>query len=471
MRTSITSLLLATVATVAAVTGSGPVPLPAAFQKTAEPTRSGHRYPDFGYLPAPQQYEGRVFKLSQDYPTALPAGGDVPEIATRDFDAITKDWRTYLLDVRAYCFRGNIRGHDVEDDWQVEHNTENHWYHMPWQHYGPTGREGIHGLTKEAPVQPQQLAESQTYTGGQTYAVGFYNTFGGYTIGEVWKDHEHPAKDLKKIEFPVGTVVCKVLFVDIPPDQVPSLNPALIWHGYITENFTSTDRSIRRLSLIQMDIMVRVRDARAPTGWVFGTFQYNGKRPGARPQPSWDNLVPVGLQWGNDPEITTDTSNPTPKETIINKQLKQSVINPDANELPPTHLGWNGRLNGPVDNPRSSCMSCHLTAESPQRSQISPLFEKNPPKAGSPEWMRWFQNPKCGTAFDQHVTPTDFSLQMAIALQNFRSWRNAGSKILASRYKSQAVPARIKDLPARNVGGLHDPEESEVEIRRDYKAP
>jgi len=22
-----------------------------------------------------------------------------------------------------------------------------------WQHYGPNGREGIHGLTKEAPVQ------------------------------------------------------------------------------------------------------------------------------------------------------------------------------------------------------------------------------------------------------------------------------------------------------------------------------
>ena len=28
------------------------------------------------------------------------------------------------------------------------------------------------------------------------------------------------------------------------------------------------------VTLIQMDIAVR--DSRAPTGWIFGTFQYNG---------------------------------------------------------------------------------------------------------------------------------------------------------------------------------------------------
>jgi hypothetical protein len=89
------------------------------------------------------------------------------------------------LEVRAYCFEGNIQGGDVKDDWCVQDNKVRKWYHMPWQHYGPNGREGIHGLTKEAPVQPRQLAWGQTDSGRQTYAVAFYSVFGGYTIGQV----------------------------------------------------------------------------------------------------------------------------------------------------------------------------------------------------------------------------------------------------------------------------------------------
>jgi hypothetical protein len=428
---------------------------------------AGHRYPDFGFMPPAHQYVGRVFKLSQDYPAKLP--GTPPDVCTKDFDEIKKGWRQYLLEVRAYCFEGNVGAADVEDDWRVENNKKRPWYHMPWQHYGPNGREGIHGLTKEAPVQVRQLAWTQGYSGGQTYAVGYYNEFGGYTIGQVWKDHEHPAPSDLKIEFPVGTVVCKVLFVDVPTDQVPFLNPPLTWQGYITDNYQSTHRKIRPLALIQMDVMVRHKDA--PTGWIFGTFQYNGRRPGSGKKASWDNLVPVGLQWGNDKDVTTDTSNPQPVKTVINKELKETLINSDADELPPTHLGWNGRLNGPVDNPMSSCMSCHMTAETPQRSEISPLFAADPPAPGSEQWMRWFQTPKCGTAFDKGSRPTDSSLQMAIAIQNFRSWRNEGSKMRADQYTSRQVRAAVQaPVPlAPHMKAMHDAQvDEEVEIRRDY---
>jgi hypothetical protein len=430
----------------------------------------GHRYPDFGFMPPARLYEGRVFRLSQDYPKESPPAADVPAICRTDFGKLKKNWKRYLLDVRDYCFLGNVLGGDVEDDWRVENNKQNRWYHMPWQHYGPSGREGIHGLTKEAPVQVRQLAWTQTYSGGQTYAVAFYNEFGGYTLGQVWKDHQHPAKGMKKIAFPVGTVICKVLFVDIPPEQVPSLNPPLQWQGYVTENYQSTKRSIRKLSLIQMDIMVRHKDA--PSGWIFGTFQYNGRRKGAKGAKTlWENLVPLGLQWGNDPDVRENNSNPQPVKTMINPKLKETVINPDAEELPPTHLGWNGRLNGPVDNPMSTCMSCHMTASAPQRSQISPLFEANPPAPGSEEWMRWFQNLRCGESFDKRTLATDFSLQLAISLQNFRAWRNEGSQMLAARYKSKRVPARIKpERPtAPHTRMMHDAENAEeVDIRRNY---
>jgi hypothetical protein len=434
-------------------------------------TPSAHHYPDFGFMPPARNYEGRVFKLSQDYPP-LPEPKRIPAVCTSDFHKVKTEWKQYLLDVRAYCFQENVGNADVEDDWRVEHNKENRWYHMPWQHYGPHGREGIHGLTKEAPVQVRQLAWTQTHAGGQTYAVAFYNEFGGFTIGQVWKDHEHPASGIEKIEFPIGTVVCKVLFVDVPTDQVPFLNPPVQWQGYITDDYQSTKRSIRKLSLIQMDVMVRHKDA--PSGWLFGTYQYNGRRKIPEGGSLWHNLVPVGLQWGNDPDIRDDTSNPQPVATTINRKLKESVINPDTDELPPTHLGWNGRLNGPVDNPMSSCMSCHMAAETPQLSQISPLFEHTFPEPGSEPWMRWFQNPHCGDRFDKRCLSTDFSLQMSISLQNFRFWRNEGSNILSSRYKAKNSPARILEVrPLRlNSKATHDDEDTEeVEIRRNYPRP
>jgi hypothetical protein len=121
---------------------------------------SGHRYPDFGFLPPPHQYEGRVFKLSQNYPQQEPAAMTIPEIATRDFEEVKKNWKQYMLDVRLYCFQGNVGAANVEDDWRVAHENP-HWFHMPWQRFGPTGREGIHGMTKEAPVQPRQLASTR----------------------------------------------------------------------------------------------------------------------------------------------------------------------------------------------------------------------------------------------------------------------------------------------------------------------
>lgn len=474
MRYVASSVLLVLIAIVAAgmptfIASTGE----ASSQESTTPNRpAGHRFPDFGFMPPAHQYEGRVFRLRQDYPKQVPDPATAPAFCTNDLDEVTKNWKRFLLEVRAYCFEGNIQGGDVEDDWYVQDNQVRKWYHMPWQHYGPNGREGVHGLTKEAPVQPRQLAWEQTDSGRQTYAVAFYNDFGGYTIGQVWQDAEHPAAGMKKIEFPIGTVIGKLLFVDVPPRQVPFLNPPLTWQGYITDNYESTNRSIRDLSLIQMDIMVRHKSA--PTGWLFGTYQYNGQRKGASLNNLWENLVPVGLQWGNDPDVRDNVSNPQPVKTVINSKLKETIVNPDTEELPPTHLGWNGRLNGPVDNAMSSCMSCHMAAETPQHSQISPLFELNPPQPGSRAWMRWFRNLKCGERFDDNAMPTDFSLQLAISLQNFHAWQNEGSKISAKRYTAKRVRARIKEpLPmAPHMKRMHSAtDEEEVDIRRNYPRP
>lgn len=428
----------------------------------SKPIAASPRFPDFGFLPPPQMYEGRVFRLSQDYPQQLTA--KVPEVATRQFADVVKNWRQYMLDVRAYCFAGNIHGGDVEDDWRLDKPTPNPWYHMPWQHYGRFGREGIHGLTKEAHVRPQQLAIAQSFANGTTYAVGFYNAFGGYAIGRVWRDGK-PIEPMT-VEFPLGTVICKLLFVDVPTEQVPWMNPPLKWQAYITDTFESTNRRIREVALVQMDIMVR-HDS-APTGWLFGTFQYNGQRKNADTKNLWNNLVPVGLQWGNDPDCREHSVNSKPERTIINPKIKESVINPDADELPATHLGWGGRLNGPVDNPMSSCMSCHMTGQSPQLSQMSPTFEDDPPAPGSDRWMRWYRNLGCAELFDPGAASTDFSLQMAIALQNYRDWQREATRLSADVYKSTNTRARLRPDSQRGARTRFDGRFiEEVPIRRD----
>ncbi|WZO96270.1 hypothetical protein EP7_003259 [Isosphaeraceae bacterium EP7] len=430
--------------------GAAPVP--------AAGTEGGRgRFPDFGFLP--QGYSGRSFKLSQDYPSVAPDKSAVPEF----FGAETRSdwvegslragWKPYMLALRRYCYEGN-----VEADWRVEENKVRRWYHMPWQHFGPTGREGIRGMTKEAEVKKYQLAPGQTYSGGQTYAVAYYNEIAGYTIGQVWKNHEAP--DLQGgAEFGHGSVICKLLYVDVPTEQVPSLVDPILWQGYICDNFASDNRSVRPLALIQMDVMVR--DDRTPTGWLFGTFQYNGTLKRA---DRWDNLVPVGVQWGNDEGVRTDKYHiRCPERTLTVAEIRESIINEDRDELPATHLGWNGRLNGPVDNPRSSCMSCHSTAQYPIKSEMAPFFEQNPPAPGDDRWMRWFKNNKCtskgGVAFDEGSQSADFCIQLVQGIDNFHRWKDQRGGIFASEIDKPGVldrPEASRDRPETDRNDRND---------------
>jgi hypothetical protein len=106
-------------------------------------------------------------------------------------------------------------------------------------------------------------------------------------------------------------------------------------------------------------------------------------------------VAPVGVMWGNDPGYSG--SGP----------LTQNWLNP-AVHMP--HVGYQGRLNGPVDNPISSCMSCHGTGEIPSGVMV-------PPSGQNP--ARWFQNIKSGQPFDPGRQSTDYSLQIEVGISNF----------------------------------------------------
>ena len=421
-------------------------------------------FPDFRFMEDPSSYNGPVFALADDYPTEIPdLHPDVQNILTIDF---VNDPLTYVMAVRDHIFKGNIRGGDVANDFVLQENSEGiDWYHMPWQHWGSTGREGYHGLTREGPLSAKVLAPTQT-DASYAYAVGFYNGPGGFTIGEAWPDPsggpdlEHLIQAMEDgFAFPEGTVVGKFLFTSLDETQVPWLNNPLQWNSYMYEcdfypdmvcpsgdAIASSPRATHPMNLLQMDIMVKDSRAADAGGWVFGTFTYSGDAANSPDNGSiysaacadfygdaknWCNLLPVGVMWGNDPDNAETFINSAPTETVINTSLTETWINPDP-AMPAMHLGFNSRLNGPADNPTSSCMSCHATGQVPSISAIMPWLPPNNvpiPTNGdmaSEEWMRWFRNFRDGEAFDEgRAVSMDFSMQLTKSIENYIQYRGA----------------------------------------------
>jgi hypothetical protein len=408
----------------------------ASAQALSSRKQKGTGFPDFGFMVSPVEYLAKysdqpIFRLKTDFPTMKPTA--VPEFLERiDFKTQPLD---YILAVRDYAFEGNL------PDWDPFKNRVRSWYHIPWLHptaanggYPPNGgTEGFHGLIKEAPISPYQLGTGQAGQPGSysVYAITLVNDFAGFTMGKMWADPNNPDPRATDARFgggfPVGTVFAKLLFTDAPKgkDKIPFLVNPVQWTAFITPDFGVTaQRSVGKVNLLQMDIAVRDARAEGPglTGWVFGTFVYNG----ALNKPNkFMNLVPVGLMWGNDPEDRTNKTDPfPPTKTKVNPKLQQSVVF-DSKDLPPQHLGWNGRLNGPADLNTSSCMSCHIAAQYPQVSLLVPDGAtpdggpKPPLQGGTDAWMKSFQNIRCATSMEPRAYSTDFSFQVAIALQNF----------------------------------------------------
>ena len=376
-------------------------------------------FPDAHNKP-PASWTGEVFKLRQDYPATPPP----PE---------TKPWETinfqsqplqYVQSVLAYCLDGN-----VAVDFQLAQNHTRNWYHVPWLNTTSNGREFVHGLTLERGSRPKELAPTQTST-FSNWAVGMYNAPGGYVIGQVWNDHNSP--DPTAANFPDGTVSCKLLFTTATAAQVPYLKNAFQWQADVSLT-GSTTRAIHTVSLLQVDVAVRDTRADSTTGWVFGTFVYDGNAAGATP---WDRLVPVGIMWGNDPTVTSPTK-------TSSTHLQESFINPTIG--PPQHLGRAGRLNGPVDNPKSSCLSCHSTAQYEAVSGVLP-----PASASTTQTMRWFRNVKAGTAFDTGQQSLDYSLQLSLGIQRFHQAHPAATSHATTAHA--AAPAVKKKVFPVNRG-------------------
>lgn len=347
----------------------------------------------------PKYWQGARFELSKDYPKSAPTDKDFPWLKY-DFKKQPID---YLMAVLNYVYEGNI-----EADWKIQDNKIRKWYHAPSMSWPPFGREFIHGLTSERKSRPRELYPLQLDT-FQNWAVGFYNPQGGYTLGKVWSDTINPL--ISEGVFFEGTVGAKLLFTEATIDQVPYLNGSYEWDAYIFDK--QQRKVIKKLRLLQLDIAVKDSRANTTTGWVFGTFVYNNNKIG---NSLWDKLVPVGISWGNDPEIII--SGGELLETYINPEFMELFTFPDGKVM---HLGYKGRLNGPVDNPLSSCISCHSQAQIPEVKKFLPNFKDND------DIRYYFRNISSGEVFKPVAGGSksmDYSLQLSRGVGYVLTHRN-----------------------------------------------
>ncbi|HEY9104180.1 hypothetical protein [Chitinimonas sp.] len=376
-------------------------------------------------MPPIAGWNGHVFRLSQTYPIQLNSDAQ-PWL---QYNPTTQPGE-YLQAALAYFYEGNLRN-DVEESFDPKKNKVRNWYNAPWQDYGLNGREFVHGLTRERVSRPKELAPQQTSM-WNNYAVGFYNAPGGYTIGKIWADHGKPNADLGNM--PEGTLAAKLLFTTAPVSEVPYLQGSPEWKAYLFKDVNNPNpkptspRGIVTVRLLQIDIAVKDSRVANLTGWVFGTFVYGGG-PNGPAGSGWTNVKPVGVMWGNDPGYSG--SGPL-QETWLNADVKMP------------HVGYQGRLNGPVDNPVSSCLSCHATAEMPPGTMIPPNGQDPSP---------WFQNIKSGTPFNAGRKPLDYSLQLQVGLQNFLSAvQPAKAATTLKALGMKKPPTHPLAVPARDGG-------------------
>ena len=335
--------------------------------------------------------------------------------------------------VRKYAAEGNI-----ENDWELKKNSVRKWFHAPWMHRGSRGREPIRGLTRERGSRWHELSSQQTRR-TNNWAVGFYNDRGEYEFGKVWLNKAIP--NTSDARFPIGTVSVKLLFTDATNVEAPYLNGAgagLTWHAQINRNAPPVP-----LRLLQIDIAVRDDKADSTTGWVFGTFMFDASKGNSE---YWDNLVPVGLHWGNDPQLTRS-------EYDDGKRPKEGWVNPAVAQMFSSHrppfgdLGYLARMNGPVDNPFSSCLGCHGRAVDTAGGR-GPAFTPNLvdmclrqlPKDDNATYEKipgctvsddaeqrigvFFRNLKPSEPFLPNTKSLDYSLQMADGIAHWNTWLN-----------------------------------------------
>jgi hypothetical protein len=395
-----------------------------------------------GLLPA--GYKGPVFKLSHEYPpTAVPPKSFPWRTAIGNGPITVTNAGVYVEALKNYVAPSMRLMLTDSPQWNAARLG---WYGEPWTGYL---REATHGVyVGSSPFPPELFKGSGLTKPFTTYVLTFYDRTAGNTLYKIWgKSAQKPTIQTGAAQFADGAVIVKAAFSTANADVWPVMQGAKEWQVYISTNATkhpnpSPVPEMDTVSFFQFDIIVKDPQSAPKSGWVFSTLVYDKDAPG---NDFWDKMVPLGAQWGNDPDVDS-TKNP-------NQPLTENWINPAAPAYSKMTLGWGGRLSGPNDGAvnnavidaspapqvapglaSSSCMSCHSVAEWPMKSFLLPSgapgsfapegFSNSdylvmwPP--GSKEWMHWFQSRPGDQPADAGTAAFDYD--MVTTFKSLNAW-------------------------------------------------
>ena len=264
------------------------------------------------------------------------------QIALKDGGPV--DPRAYLQALLDYGLEGNV---DV--DFYVEDNKVRRRDGMPWMDWntevasdwpGTDGREFVHGLTHEFDLSGKTLSTLQ-HDFVDTWSGAYLNARAAFGVGQVYCDPDSPTPGALNGDpsalnnFPNGSFIIKLLFSTVNETQLPIVKDALEWRADVFVNddpswrnkgpISRFERALGTVRLIQID--VSVRDERSTTGWLLGTFGYDG---GAKGDTPWKRMTPLGIQWGNSPKVTFAETCASPDGPCDRSKLTEQWINEQA---------------------------------------------------------------------------------------------------------------------------------------------
>jgi hypothetical protein len=153
-------------------------------------------------------------------------------------------------------------------------------------------------------------------------------------------------------------------------------------------------------------------------------------------------MVPVGLMWGSD--VTNVLASNPPTQQWINTNRGQKL-----------HLGFRGLLNGPIDNPNSSCTGCHGFAQVNRINSPIPSIPRIPVTNASVNSItRYFTNIKSFTPLSDDYYSVDYSLQLQIgiarAVQAGQATLPVGTGVLNGAAGMEPLPTRMEMVTREN---------------------
>jgi hypothetical protein len=420
-----------------------------------------------GVLPDPGEWPmttengkriGGFRKANLDYPDTQVPSSWTP---ARDLRPIDRDTaRAYMRSVKQHLAPSLSGMINKPHQWQP---GKHGWYDMVWQGAGTPkangkGTDPTSGREPLLNTYTGQIMPADTFAkphrpdvaAVQNHATIYYDATAASMLGDLWDNVYNP--DLSDgVSFPQGSMVVKVEAVTPTPEQWPILEGAAKWHVYRPalkpDGTVAKQPSVVPAWALQMSVAVKDPVAAPETGWVFMAFTYDKDAKGDTP---WDRFVPLGAQWGNDPQYARH-----PEGKPDGKRLRETWVNPDAPDFVRDTLGWGGRLAGPMDVATrhevvtmdgmrytgaqhlraSSCLSCHGSAEFPFTTNLYPSPNKPFPPDGDPDdpfllytpgskdWARWFQNRSgdevMARSGEDGLTALDYDMVIMFALNAY----------------------------------------------------